>query len=281
MAFVRSKSPVILVAVALLVAVPLIGFTTYAIEPGPPPVFGGKALWIATAGALIGFVAGIAMVMSLPGRGRPLSDSTTRVLSVSTMALWVGIVVAISGFVGQWRPAYGALDISLNAAWAVLWLPPGVRRVRSGESFEVAAPRDRVYEFLSRPANQALYDEDVVSVTTEPPGELAAGSRIVVVRRYDPGVRGPRMLPGTIETAAVVRELVPGTRISTARDSTTSTFELSDTPAGTRVSTSASITVPYRLAFLGAVVGLAWIRRRDRAKRQRSLARLKELLEQP
>jgi hypothetical protein len=279
-AFVRSRSPVILVAVGLLMAVPLAGFVAFAIFPQPPR-FGGWPLAVAVAGALAGSVGAVAMLRTTLARRGPLSASTTRILSIAIVTLWMGIVVAISGFLAQWEPAFAVANLVLNAAWAALWLPLRTRRLQSNSSFEVAAPRPRVFELLSRPESQKLYDEDVVSVTTEPPGELAVGSRITVVRRYESGVRGPRMLPGTVEVTAVVTDLVRDASITSAGPAAVTTFGFADSPGGTVVSTRVITTVPYRLAFLGAVVALVLRRGAERARRDRSVAHLKELLEQP
>jgi hypothetical protein len=280
-AFVRSRSPVILVAVGLLIAVPLAGFVVYAISPLPPR-FGGWPLTVAVAGALVGSVGAVVMLRTaVARRGASLSASTARILSIAIVTLWTGIVIAMSGFLAQWEPAFAVANLVVNAAWAVLWLPSGTRRLQTKSSFEVAAPRSRVFEFLSAPEKQKLYDEDVVSVTTDPPGELAVGSRITVVRRYDSAVRGPRMLPGTVEVTAVVTDLATDTSITSAGRAAVTTFDFADSPNGTVVSTTVTTTVPYRLAFLGAMVALAMRRGAERARRDRSVARLKALLEQP
>jgi len=278
-AFVRSQSPVILVAVGLLIAVPLAGFALYAIFPLPPR-FGGWPLTVAVAGAVVGSAGAVVMLRTTVTHRGPLSASTTRILSIAIVSLWTGIVIAISGLLAQWEPAFAVANLVLNGAWAGLWLPRRTRRLQTNSSFEVAAPRSRVFELLSRPENQKLYDEDVVSVTTDPPGELAVGTRITVVRRYESGVRGPRMLPGTVEVMAVVSELVRDVSITSAGPAAVTTFDFADSQNGTVVSTRVTTTVPYRLAFLGAIVALALRRGAERARRDRSVARLKALLEE-
>jgi hypothetical protein len=281
MAFVRSRSPVILVAVLLLVAVPLAGFTAYALVPGPPPDFGGWQLAVAAAGVVIASIGAVVMLGTATARRGPLSSSTSARLGIAMVALWVGIVIGISAFLAQWQPGFALANVVLNGAWAALWIPTSTRRLRSANSFLVRAPRSRVYQFIGRLENQALYDENVVSATADPPGDLVPGTKLTVIRRYDSGVRGPRMFPGTVEATSVVTELVADTSIILRGPVSASTFDFADSPEGTVVSTRVATTVPYRLAFLGAVPAILARRRSERAQRDRSIARLREQLEQP
>ena len=88
------------------------------------------------------------------------------------------------------------------------------------------------------------------------------------------------MLPGTVEVAAVVTGLTADTSITSGSPAAVTTFDFADSPNGTVVSTRVTTTVPYRLAFLGAIVAIAMRRGAERARRDRSVERLRALLEE-
>lgn len=268
------------VIVGLLIAVPFLGFVAYAIVPGRTPDLDRILLaWIPALIAL----AGGAVLVSATGRRRPLTRSRLVAAIAGTIALWEGIVVALSIVLAQWQPAYALANIALNALWVLLWIPVKLRRFGGETAVEIRAPRSRVFAFVAAPSNWPQFDEDAVSVQIRPPSELRAGSEIVEIRRYDAAVRGPRMLPDTVETVAVVTQLVPDQAIATraAAGASTAEYVFSETAAGTSVTIKAQVTIPYAAAVIGAVLGFAAQRPARQAKAKRSLARLKELLEQP
>jgi hypothetical protein len=279
-AFVRTKGPLVAVMVGLLLAVPFAGFMAYSIVPGRKPDL--DAMLVAWIPASIALAGGVAVVASVAGR-RPLTAPRLVAAGIGTVVLWEGVVVAVSIVLAQWQPAYAVANIALNAVWLAVWLPSGLRGVGGETTVEILAPKARVFEFLARPSNWPQFDEDAVSATVRPSGDLAVGTEIVQVRRYEAAIRGPRMLPDTVEVVAVVTGLVPEESIATrsAAGSATAEYAFAGTAAATALTIRGRVTVPYRAAILGAAIVL-WSQRASRAaKARRNLARLKALLEQP
>lgn len=166
--------------------------------------------------------------------------------------------------------------------WAAAWIPRRFRESSVDSAVDIAAPRSRVYDFIANPLNWPRYQEAVVSVSLQPPGLLAVGSEVKVKSRYESHVRGPRMLPDIIETTSIVTGLEPGRSIGMQianRPSSTATTEFEDAGSGTRMKTRAYSLAPYRLGVFGALIELRSQRGERLARAQRSLARLKELLE--
>ncbi|HYM97863.1 MAG TPA: SRPBCC family protein [Candidatus Sulfotelmatobacter sp.] len=281
-ALLRSATPVIAVALALLVAIPCAGFAAYAIVPGPAPRF-GSGLTAAYVSALVAFGAGVWIVVAGAARRAPLTASWLASLTLGMIVMWEGIVVALSMLLAEWEPLFAIANLALNAAWAMAWIPAPVRRLKSTSTIEIAAPRSAVYEFVAEPLNWLRYDEDLVSVSVKPAGPLRAGCEVTQVRRFEPGVRGPRVLPNTLESKQTVTEVTAGRSFS-SRDATGiawSATEFGDGEGKTRVTTRAQINVPYRSAFLGGLLMLLWQRPARLAKARRNLARLKAILESP
>jgi uncharacterized membrane protein len=216
------------------------------------------------------------------GSRGPLSAARLQSVGLATLVLWQGIVVAISAFLAQWQPAFAVANLAVDVCWILLWIPRRARELRSEASVEIAAARARVYSFLADPTNWPRYDADLVSVTVHPPGALAAGSEVTQVRRYERAVRGPAMLPDTVEARSVVIGVRVGESIATeGRDGAArSTLRFADQDSGTRVVTQLRVTVPLRVALLGGVIALHAERDKRRTKARENLARLKAILEQ-
>ena len=280
LALIRTKGPIVAVMAGLLIAVPFAGFAAYAIVPARTPNLDG--ILVAWIPALIALAGGAITVATVAGR-RPLTGPRLFAASVGTVMLWEGIVVALSIVLAQWQPAFAIANVALNAAWLIVWIPVQLRRLGGETTVEIQAPTARVYEFISQPLNWPLFDEDAVSVNVRPAGDLAVGSEIVQIRRYEAAVRGPRIMADTLEVVAIVTGMVTEESITTRAATGTSTAEyrFASTAAGTAMSIRVRITVPYRAAILGAATVL-WSQRSARAaKAKRNLARLKTLLEQP
>jgi polyketide cyclase/dehydrase/lipid transport protein len=280
-ALIRSRSIYVLVAFGLLVALPLLGLVTYAIAPRPTLDF-GMLIDFAFVPALLALSAGTFAVGASINRG-PLSPNRLTGLGIAYVVLWLGIVLAISAFIAVWEPAFAIANLVLNAAWICFWAIPGTRSTSGASSIEINAPRDRVFAFMGDASNWPRYDEQLVSATSRPPGALRQGSRVTEVRKYDSPVRGPRMLPTTIEVQTEVIEVEPGVSI-TARDGrrvVTSRTDFTDSAHGTVLSIGVRIKIPFHQAFLGAMLLFRSQRAARRARAERNLARLKELLEQP
>jgi hypothetical protein len=276
----RAKGPLVLVMLGLLVGIPLAGFAAYVIVPGREPDF--DAMLLAGIPALIALGAAILVYSVIGVRRGPLTRRTVTILTTGTIVLWEGIVLALSIVLAQWQPVSAVANVAVNVLWLLLWIPKNTRRLNAESSVEIAAPRSRVFDFLAQPSNWPLFDEDLVSVAARPPAAIAAGSEIVQVSRYEAQVRGPRLLPDTVETTAVVTAVVPDESISTRASASPSTseLELRDTVTGSVLVARSRMEIPFRAAILGAVVVLMSQRSRRAARAARNLARLKEILEQ-
>jgi len=281
-ALIRSTSVYMLVALGLLAAVPFAGLVTFVIFPRPPQDF-GLFVNLALLPALFALGAGIFAVSMAMNRGQSLSARRLNALGLAYVVLWVGVVLAISALLATWEPEFALANIVLNAAWICLWALPQLRRLNRVSLIEIKAPRERVFEFTADASNWPRYDEQLVSARVEPPGPLRVGSRVTEIRNYDSPVRGPRLFPATIEVVSEVTGLVPGQSLSLrdGRHVVRSTTEYSDSEKGTRVAISVSVRVPFHQAFLGAILLLRSQQGSRRARSERNLARLKEILEQP
>lgn len=280
-ALVRSTSIYVVVALGLLVTVPFAGLVTYAVAPRPLPD-SGRFVDLALIPALIALAAGVYAVVGAANRSKPLTPGTLDSLVIAYVVLWIGIVLAISAFLALWEPAFAIANLVLNALWLLFWVVPRTRSLRGTTAVEIAAPRDRVFAFMTDSANWASYDEQLVSATPAPPGALRAGSRVTEVRHFDSPVRGPRMLPQTVEVVTEVTDMVPGVSFDMrdGRHIVRSTTSYAETAGGTTVSIDVRISVPFHQAFLGGILMLRSTRDVRRARAERNLARLKALLEQ-
>ena len=278
-AVIRSPSIYILVAIGLLAAIPFLGLLTYAIAPRPQQDL-GTLLDFAVIAALVALSAGTFAVVSSMNRGA-LTAGTVTALGIAYAVLWIGIVLATSAFIALWEPAFAIANLVINAAWICFWAIPRTRRMRAASAIEIKAPRDVVFAFMADAANWPRYDEQIVSVDIEPPGPLRSGSRVTEVRRYESPVRGPRLLPTTVQVVTDVTAIEPS-RSMTARDGrriVTSKTDFADSAQGTKVLIEVRIELPFHQAFLGAMVLFRSQRAARRARAERNLARLKEILE--
>jgi uncharacterized protein YndB with AHSA1/START domain len=276
-AFLRYPRPVMLVVFGLLVLIPTIGFAAYALVPGPVP-HPGPLLWLAFIPAIGGLAAGIWMLGWMSSRRSALTFSNIEFLSNGTLVAYGGLVLGLSDVLALWQPVYAVANVAVSAAWALAWVPTRWRESRVESTVDIRAPVSRVYSFLADPANWPRYQE------ARPAGPLAVGKEVVTRQRYDSHIRGPKMLPEVIETTSVVTELASDSRIAMQianRAHSTSTIEFTATNGDTRLMVRARSLAPYRLAVFGALIELRTQAPERRARGQRSLARLKQLLESP
>ena len=195
--------------------------------------------------------------------------------------VWIGIVLAISIFIAIREPDFAIANLVVNAAWICFWAIPRSRRLDAVTSVEIKAPRDVVFTFMTDAANWPRYDEQLVSAVANPPGPLRVGSRVTEVRRYEAPVRGPRVLPTTVEVVADVIAFEPGALLSAAdgRRLVTSTTRYGDTDGGTRVEIEVKVSFPFHQAFLGSILLFRSQGATRRARAERNLAKLREILE--
>ena len=278
-AFIRSTSIYVAVALGLLAAIPFLALVTYAIAPRPAQDL-GFLVNVALVPALLALGAGSYAVATSINRA-PLSSSRLNSLGIAYVVVWIGIVLAISLFIAVWEPGFAIANLVLNAAWICFWAIPRTRRFGALSSIEIKAPRDAVFAFMTDAANWPRYDEQLVSAIADPPGPLRLGSRVTQVRRYEAPVRGPRMLPTTVEVVTEVVGFEQGALLS-ARDRrrlVISTTRYGDAAGGTRVEIEVKGRIPFHQAFLGSILMLRSQRAVRRARADRSLAKLREILE--
>jgi Polyketide cyclase / dehydrase and lipid transport len=280
-ALIRSTSIYVLVALGLLAAIPFLGLVTYAVAPRPQQDL-GVILDLAVIAALVALSAGMFAVVTSMNRAA-LTAGRLSALGIAYVVLWIGIVLAITAFIALWEPAFAVANLVVNGAWICYWAIPRTRAMAGMSSIDIKAPRDRVFSFMTDASNWPRYDEQLLSATAIPPGPLREGSRVTELRQYDSPVRGPRTLPTTVEVVTEVLKVEPGKSI-VARDgrrTVTSRTGFADTAQGTAVSIDVRIKVPFQYAFLGAVLLFRSQRAARRARADRNLAKLKQILEQP
>ena len=279
--FLRYPRPLMVVVVALLLGIPIAGLAAYAVTPGPAP-HPGPLLWLAFIPAVAGVAAGVWMLAWMSRRRSSLTFANLELLSNGTLISYGGLILGISDVLALWQPVWAIANLCVNAAWILLWVPRRLRLSIIESSVEIGAPLARVYSYIADPSNWPSYQEDVVSVVIEPAGALEVGSQVTVTQRYQSGVRRPRMLPDTITTLSMVDEVV-GDRVLSmhlaGRAAARSRMEFAETPAGTRITTSARALAPFQMAVFGALVELRTQRGARLARARRNLERLKQLLE--
>ncbi len=280
-ALVRFPRPLMLVTLGLILVIPTLAVGTYAIAPGPVPQ-PGTLLWLAFIPALAGLAAGAWMLAWMAQRRDSLNVSQIELMSNGMLVAFGGLVLALSDVVALWQPWFAVANLVLNMGWAAVWVPRRLRESKTESSVDIKAPRSHVYDFIADPLNWPRYQEGLVSVVVQPPGALAVGSTVKVKSRYESHVRGPRMLPDVIETTSTFTAVEADRSISMQvanRPSSTATTSFVDAGAGTRITTRAYSLAPYRLAVFGALIELRSQRAERLARAQRSLARLKAILE--
>ena len=278
-----SRIPMLVLLLSLL-AIPIVGFATYAVLGGrlhsPDVVY--LALPFALAGLVV--LAGGLLVRLMRGP-RTSFRSMHRAVPV-TMIFWPCAVIGMSGVLYVFEPWFAVANLAATTLWLILWIPRPLREVNATSTYTVAAPREKVFAFITDPANWPLYNLELVSATVRPAGPLAAGSEIVMRQRlrYE-GVRGPRLLfPQTVDVATQVTELVPGEVFSSRRSDgpdASDSIRLASQDGKTVVTTSAHAVLAYRYAVLGARLEMALNGEKTAAARRARQARLRELLEQP
>ncbi len=282
--YLRYPRPVTVILLGLLIGVPTVGFVSYVVLPqevSSP----GWLTWLAFVPVVVGVGAGTAVnLWMLASRDTPLNPRRLRIVSAAFVVMWLGIVLGISDVLAMWEPGFAIANLVVNTAWLCAWIPPRTRRLRVVTSVDVTAAPSRVFAFMTDTANWPKYLEDVEQVDSYPDGRLRVGT-IVAVRRHVPvpGLRGPRLMPSSVETRSVVTSLEPDRRLASAsleRPSDGGTTELTPLDGGTRITSRAQATVPLTSALLGTALFSRALRRDRQAANDRDAARLKQLLEQ-
>ncbi|HZQ49361.1 MAG TPA: SRPBCC family protein [Candidatus Dormibacteraeota bacterium] len=280
---VRYPRPVMLVILGFVLLIPALGWAAYAVVPGPTP-HPGPLLWLAFIPAIAGLAIGVWMLAWMSARREALTFQNIEFLSNGTLVVYASLVVALSDVLALWQPAYAVANLLASALWLLAWIPPRVRQSAVESTVEVRAPVQRVYAFLVDPSNWPRYQAGLEVVAVRPPGAVAAGSEVVLRQQYESHIRGPKLLPQVIETTSVVSEAVADRRLTmhmANRPGSTATLEFAATDGATAITSRSQTLAPYRLAVFGALIELRSQRGERRARAQQSLARLKQILEEP
>jgi uncharacterized protein YndB with AHSA1/START domain len=280
---VRYPRPVMLVVLGFMLLIPAVGWAAYAVVPGPTPR-PGPLLWLAFIPAVVGLAIGVWMLAWMSARREALTFQNIEFLSNGTLVVYASLVVALSDVLAPWQPVYAVANVLASALWLIAWIPPRARQTAIESTVEVRAPVQRVYAFLVDPSNWPRYQAGLEVVAVHPPGAVAAGSEVVLRQQYDSHIRGPKLLPEVIETTSVVSEAVADRRLTmhmANRPDSRATLELAATEGGTAITSRSQTLAPYRLAVFGALIELRSQRGERRARAQQSLARLKQILEEP
>ena len=258
--------------VALVLGIPAIGLAAYAVIPSSAPAAGPFAL-----SALIS-AAVAAIVLLAASRSPQIPFRRPAYLYLIALA---AAVIAMASILALWQPAFAVVDVVLNALWAARWLPAGQRITDVQAAIEIPAARSTAFGFLAEPSNWPRYQEWTDSVNAQPARPLEVGSRVTVVRS-GPDFRGqPSSTPG--ETTYLVNEVVPDSSIDMTmlgQPPNRITWQLSDSPTGTTVSTRASGVVPYPLAVFGLVLEFRQYWNLRIAWAERTLEKFKHVLEE-
>jgi hypothetical protein len=283
-AVLRLQQLPTVVLVLSLMAIPTLGLVAFALNPQPISNFDAVAVALPFIGiAFVLLLANLALRMS--SRSTQSFAAMHRRVPLFLIA-WPCIVAAISVFIYLFEPAFAIANVAVNAAWFATWLPRGVRRHGASTSYVIAAPRSRVFAYISDPSHWTQYNPGIESVSVNPAGPLAVGSEITFRQRVAyPGLRGPRMLlPSAIEMKSRVTRIEAGVMIATRRvdlhDSSDS-VELADVDGRTQVTTKVQNVLSYRYAVLGMRLAVVLNRRRLMATVAGRQAKLKQLLEEP
>jgi hypothetical protein len=282
---VRLTRMAMLVLVLSFLLVPVLGLATYAIYP--VPVQDLSVIFLAFPFAGIAFAALLgSFLLRIQAGSSPTFAEVHRRIPLFLVA-WPSLVAAVSVFVYLFEPAFAVANAAVTAAWFLLWVPRVTRRSDRESSYEIAATPDRVYAFVTEAANWPLYNPGVESVTVQPPGPIAVGSRITFRQRVAyPGLRGPRlMLPSTLDLTSEVTALDTDRLLATRRvdlPDSSDVVELTSLAGGrTLVTGRAHNVLPYRYAVVGARVSALLSRESLQKLVAERQAKLKHLLEQP
>jgi hypothetical protein len=281
---IRLSSIPMVVLTASLLGIPIVAFATDVLSPQPPRSF--EVIYLAAPFVGIALTAIVASVVTSLPRRRTRSFASMHRRTLITLLVWPSMVLAISAFVFVFEPAFALANVAANAAWFIVWIPRSLRKHQTLTSFEVAAPRERVFAFVSQPSNWPRYNLDLESSAARPSGPIAVGTEIVARRRLDyPGLRGPRMLlPAAVESVEVVTRLEPGRLLATRRvdgPDASAWIEMDELEGRTRVTTRSEILVGYRYAVVGGRLSLLKNRGQQLAKSRTVQERLRSLLENP
>jgi len=276
----RARLVSMLVIAVLTVGVPAAGFAMYAVAPGPPP----DERFV---GALALVLYGGMGLMLIAIRRRPQARTAYELSRENRLApqvflgrlafvLWLTAMLLVLHMA-----AWAVANLVVNIVWMAVWIPRRMRMKASTSSVDVAAPPDKVFEFLTDLSRWPLYrDTQLVSVT--PPGRLANGTEYVV-RVPVPEALKRAVRPRQMESRYKVSDVVAGRSYSATLEDgrVRTTTNIEPIAAGSRVTRRTEMRFPFVQAAQGALV-TAWTTMSSRRDAEtKLLTGVKKLLEAP
>jgi hypothetical protein len=280
-AVARYRIRSVIVIAALSFGVPMVGFATYALTPGPPPLEGVVGflvalLYAAIIGALFWrFTFGRRRRHAVVYQGAEETRRYTRGLLLRALfVVWLSLLLFL------FEPAFAVAYLVLNVAWTMIWIPRRWRTRQYVSGVEISVPAERAFEFVTDLKNWPLYRDGVELVSVTPEGPLRLGTEYVARTAIPQPLR---MTPHReIENRFKVSALVPGRSYTVSLpDQPGNAVRVDFEPAdsGTRITNTNAVTFPFPQASVGTMLNLNRIRSTMREVEARRHARLKQVLE--
>ena len=266
----------------LLFGLPAAGFATYAVRPGAEPDL-SAAVDLAIVLYAAGAVGVIYAIVRRIRRGRPTvweMSSDSRRFMTGLIVRWL-LVLWMSSLLYLFEPGFAVANVAVNLLWMLVWVPRRFRTWTRRVEADIAAPPQRVFEFVSDVRNWKLYRDDVQLVSVTPEGPLTAGSEYVARVPIPPSLR--RTSYRYFESRFRVTAMLPGESFDTrllGQESTARTT-LEPTPTGTRLSRATETTMGLLRAWSADMLDNARAYAALGPREQRNNERLKEILESP
>lgn len=278
---IRRPSPNLVVAMLQLLPIPAAGFAFYALNPGRRA---SSTIILGSVGLIVLAVAFGVLSSRLIARIRsgPFTLRTVALQSRLTLAIRVLLVLALSGYLLAFEPAFAVANIAANGVWAVLWVPRRWRQAGAEVSIEIPVSPERVRAFIGQPSNWPRFDVDLQEVVAAPPGPLKVGSTITMRRRARVWMPRSGIVVATIQTHSVVTEATAeSTTIVDHETRATTTTGVRPEGMGSRVSNQTRFVLSVSQGIDGVAFQMPWMLSEYRSSTEQSLARLKDLLTAP
>ena len=281
-AIVRWRMPSVSTVFALMFGIPAVGFGAYAFVGGPQPNSDAEFfLLFILYGAMALILAVAIVVRRIRRRVKPTvwsMASDSRRYTVALISRWA-VVLWVSYFLFLFEPGFAIANIALNLAWMIAWLPRRFRTWTDLADTTIAAPPERVFEFVTDVRNWRRYRDDVELVKVTPDAPLAPGSEYVVRVAMPESLR--RTSYRSVEFRYRVTAMEPGRSYETKVLDQSATIKtvIEATPSGTRLSRTGETTVGLLRAWAADRFNNDIARKALRIRDQRNSQRLKAILE--
>jgi len=280
---IRYRLRSTLVMGALILGPPGFGFALYALFPGPLPVDDAVVFLF----ALLYLTSVLAVIFQLLRPRRSKSKPTVHSVKSLSRAQVRGFIIRsvvvlwLSALVYLFEPSVAAVNIAINGAWMLIWIPRKLRTARYETSAEISASPERVFTFVTDPGNWPLYREDTELISLAPEGPLRLGTEYVsrnkvparlqrgAVRQFDSRNRVTAFEPPKSYTWSVVDLASNDSRLE---------FEPMAS-GGTCLNLRSELEMTYLEACSGSMLNIPAVLAIRRASDAGRFARLKSILE--